>query len=163
MTGKVQSILVVRRSIHILATPERVWEEFTSFERMNRWWGVIIGTPEAGKPNGQRLITYEPRVGGHVEMEVLYQGAPLRYGGKIVVFEPGQELTFECDWIPNQGWLRPTLITLRLTAALGGTLVELMHHGFEHTGANGSDEHTGYEGGWSMTQLNALKGVLQAA
>jgi len=163
MTGKVQSILVVRRSIHILATPARIWEELTSFERMNRWWGVIIGTPEAGKPNGQRLISYEPRLGGHVEMEVLYQGAPLRYGGKIIVFEPGEELTFECDWIPNQGWLRPTLITIRLTAALGGTVVELMHHGFEHTGPNGSDEHAGYEGGWSMTQLNALKGVLQAA
>lgn len=163
MNGKVQSILVVRRSIHIRALPERVWEEFTSFERMNRWWGVIIGIPEAGKPNGQRLITYEPRVGGHVEMEVLYQGVPLRYGGKILVFEAGRALTFECDWIPNQGWLRPTLLTIQLTVALGGTLVELMHHGFEHTGPGGSDEHAGYEGGWSMTQLNALKGVIQAA
>ena len=163
MSGKVQSILVVRRSIHIQATPARVWEEFTSFARMNRWWGVIIGTPEAGKPNGQRLVTYEPREGGHIEMEVLYQGAPLRYGGKIIVFEAGEELTFECDWIPNQGWLRPTLITIRLTAALGGTLVELMHHGFEHTGESFSDEHAGYEGGWAMTQLNALKGLLQAS
>jgi carbon monoxide dehydrogenase subunit G len=31
-----QSILVVRRSIHIKAPPARVWEEFSDFERMNR-------------------------------------------------------------------------------------------------------------------------------
>ena len=91
---------------------------------MNRWWGVTIGTPEAGTNNGQRLVAYEPRQGGKIEMEVLFKGAPVRYGGKIVVFDANRELTFECDWIPNQGWLRPTLLTIRLTACLGGTLVE---------------------------------------
>jgi uncharacterized protein YndB with AHSA1/START domain len=157
VTAVVTSILTVRRSIHIAASPTRVWEEFTTFERMNRWWGVMVGTPEAGKPHGQRLTAYEPRVGGHIEMEVMLDGAPLRYGGSIVVFDPGRELTFENDWIPTQGWLRPTWITLRLTAVLGGTLVELMHHGFERTGDHGADEHEGYESGWGMTQLSALR------
>jgi uncharacterized protein YndB with AHSA1/START domain len=163
MKGTVISILAVRRSIHIHAPPGRVWQEFTSFERMNRWWGFTTGTPEAGKGTGQRLVTYEPREGGRIEMEVIYQGAPIRYGGTIVAFTPNQELTFESDWIPNQGWLRPTLITIRLTAALGGTLVEILHHGFENTGENGSDEHAGYEGGWNMVQLNALRKLVQAA
>jgi len=163
MANPVPSVLVVRRSIHILAPPQRVWEEFTSFERMNRWWGFTIGTPEAGKPTGQRLETYEPRVGGRIEMGVMFNGAPMRYGGIITVFEPGRELTFECDWIPNQGWLRPTLLTIRLTPALGGTLVELTHHGFERTGDSGSDDHAAYEGGWSMVQLNALRRVVSEA
>lgn len=163
MTATVHSILVVRRSIHIAASPLRVWEEFATFERMNRWWGVMLGTPEAGKGNGQRLVAYEPRVGGQVEMEVLFGGALWRYGGSIVVLEPGRELTFQSDWIPNRGWLKPTLITIRLTPALDGTLVELMHHGFEHTGTAAGDEHAGYEGGWGMTQLIALRGLVQAA
>ena len=163
MTATVHSILVVRRSIHISAPPGRVWEEFSTFERMNRWWGVVIGTPEGGKGNGQRLLTYEPRLGAHVEMEVMVSGAPWRYGGPIVVFEAGCELTFQCDWIPNRGWLQPTLVTIRLTPALGGTLVELMHHGFEHTGEHAGDEHAGYEGGWGMLQLNALRALVQAA
>jgi uncharacterized protein YndB with AHSA1/START domain len=157
VTAVVESILVVRRSIHIAAPPARVWEEFTTFERMNRWWGVTVGTPEAGKSNGQRLVTYEPRLGGRVEMEVVFEGKPMRYGGAIVVFEPGRELSFDNDWMPNQGWLRPTRITLRLTPALNGTLVELMHHGFERTGDHGADEHEGYESGWGMTQLTALR------
>ena len=156
-------ILVVRRSIHIKVPPDRVWQEFTSFERMSRWWGVTVGTPVAGTPTGQRLLVYEPREGGSIQMEVTFQGQPMRYGGKIVIFAPGRELTFESDWMPNQGWQRPTLITIRLTAGLGGTLVEILHHGFENTGEHGSEEHAGYEGGWNMIQLNALRNLVQAA
>ena len=161
MTAVIESILVVRRSIHIAAAPARVWEEFASFERMNRWWGIIVGVAEAGRPNGQRLVKYEPRVGGRIEMEVMVNGAATRYGGPIVVFDPGRELTFENDWIPNQGWLRPTWITLRLTPVLNGTLVELMHHGFERTGEHVADEHEGYESGWGMTQLSALRKLIE--
>ena len=162
MIDTAQSILVVRRSIHIHASPDRVWKEFSDFKRMNGWWGITLGPPEAGKSNGQVLRVYEPCLGGRIEMEVLFNGQPVRYGGKIIVFEPGRELTFECDWIPNQGWLTPTLLTIRLTPALDGTLVELMHHGFERTGDNGSEDHAGYEGGWGMTQLSALRKVAQA-
>jgi uncharacterized protein YndB with AHSA1/START domain len=158
----IESILVVRRSILIKAAPGRVWREFESFERMDGWWGAIIGPPEGGKPNGQKLVAYEPREGGRIEMEVSIDGEPARYGGTIVVFDPPRELTFEDDWIPNQGWLKPTYITIRLAAQLGGTLVELMHHGFERTGAAAADDHAGYEGGWGMTQLNALRGIVEA-
>ena len=161
MPGNSPSVLVVRRSIHIQAAPARVWEEFASFERMNRWWGFHTGTPEAGSGNGQRLVTYEPRVGGQILMELMYQGAPVRYGGAIVVFDAERELTFESDWIPNHGWLAPTLITIRLTVALGGTLVEILHHGFERTGPNAGKEHAGYEGGWNLTQLLALRKAIE--
>lgn len=157
MTSTNESLLFVRRSIHIAATPERVWQEFTSFDLMNRWWGALVGDPEAGKSNGHRLCLYEPRVGGHIEMEVVWEHEALRYGGSILVFEPSKELTFEIDWIPNRGWLRPTRLTLRLTPALGGTLVELLHRGFDHVGGDVGAEHAGYESGWGMTQLNALR------
>lgn len=155
------SILVVRRSVFIQATPERVWREFEDFEHMNGWWGVLLGRPEAATPIGQRLVAYEPRKGGRIEMEVILDGAPTRYGGEIVVFDPARELTFENDWIPNLGWRAPTYLTIRLTPGLDGTVVEILHHGFERTGANAGEEHAGYEGGWGMTQLNALRAVVE--
>ncbi len=163
MIRGLDSMLVVRRSIHIKAAPERVWEEFESFERMKRWWGVILGPPTAGKSLGQALLVYEPHEGGRVEMEVLLDGEPARYGGRIIVFDAPRELTFENDWIPNRGWLKPTFITIRLSPVLGGTLVELMHHGFERTGEAAADDHAGYEAGWGMTQLNALRRIIEAA
>lgn len=143
--------LAVRRSIFINAPPERVWREFEDFDRMKAWWGT-----------GHSLITYEPRVGGRIEMEVDRDGKPTRFGGAIVVFDEARELTFEDDWMPNQGWEAPTYITLRLTPELGGTLVELFHHSFERTGDGAADDHAGYEGGWSMRQLEALREIVEA-
>jgi uncharacterized protein YndB with AHSA1/START domain len=76
-------ILAVRRSIHIKAPPERVWDEFTSFSRMNAWWGHTIGEPRAGMAKGQWLDVYEPRIGGRIQMAVSWDGARVSYGGEI--------------------------------------------------------------------------------
>jgi uncharacterized protein YndB with AHSA1/START domain len=157
------SPLRVRRSILISAPPERVWRAFARQERMNEWWGKRSGTPEAGTSQGQWLDVYEPREGGAIRMAVMWDDARVSYGGVIKVFAPARELTFENDWIPSRGWRAPTYVTLRLTPALNGTLVELFHHGFEHTGGDVAAEHAGYEQGWGMTQLNALKQDVEGA
>jgi uncharacterized protein YndB with AHSA1/START domain len=161
MTNPDASFLKVRRSIHIKAAPERVWQAFTSKARMDDWWGLTMGSPEAGTSKGQWLTAFEPRVGGRIEMAVMLDGKPVGYGGVIKTFASRKELTFENDWIPNQGWAAPTYMTLRLTGALGGTLVELFHHGFEHTGGDVSAEHSRYEAGWGMMQLTALKTLVE--
>ncbi len=156
-----RSILKVRRSILIGAAQVRVWQAFTSKERMEQWWGLTKSSPQAGTSQGQWLTVYEPRVGGRIEMAVMDNHARAAYGGAITALVPEKELTFENDWIPNRGWSAPTLITLRLTPALGGTLVELFHHGFERTGADSGRDHAAYEAGWGMTQLDALKALVE--
>ena len=163
ISGPEDSILAVRRSILIKAPPGRVWEEFSSFPRMNAWWVHRIGEPRARTSKGQWLDVYEPRAGGRIQMAVQWDGARVTYGGEIQAFEPPKVLSFENDWMPNRGWLAPTAITLRLTPALGGTLVELFHHHFERTGGDVSATHAGYEEGWGMTQLSALKRIVEAA
>jgi uncharacterized protein YndB with AHSA1/START domain len=128
---------------------------------MERWWGAMRDPPKIGAPNGMKLVTYEPQAGGMVLMEIIDDGTPYRFGGRITVFDAPREFTFENDWIPNQGWQAPTYITLRLTPALGGTMVELMHHGFERTGKDPGGEHRGYEGGWGMLQLETLRQIVE--
>ena len=155
-------VLKVRRSIHVKAPPDAVWRHFASFDRLEDWWGHRAGAPEAGTSKGQWLEKFEPRRGGRIEMSVDWGGERVGFGGEIEVFAPGRELTFANDWIPNRGWAAPTHVTLRLTPALDGTLVELFHHGFEHTGGDIAAEHAGYEAGWGMTQLLALKRVCEA-
>ena len=51
--------LHVRRSNFIQASPARVWEEFTSFERLAAWFG-----------QGHTLVEYEPRLGGRIRLFV---------------------------------------------------------------------------------------------
>jgi uncharacterized protein YndB with AHSA1/START domain len=143
--------LYVRRSIWIAASPERVWREFESLERMQRWFGT-----------GHRLLRYEPRAGAKVETDAgEWDGKALRFAGSVLVYDPPRELTFEQDWL-GHGWPAPPLLTLRLTPLNGGTLVELLHHGFEVLGdaATASEEHRGFEGGWTMRQLEALREVV---
>ena len=163
MSNPDDSILKVRRSIFVAVPPSRVWQEFDSKPRMDGWWGKIRDKPVAGQPNGQHLRVYEPRLGGRVEMEVDMGGSPARYGGAIKTFDPSRELTFENDWIPNRRWAKPTYMTLRLRPAIGGTLVELFHHGFENVGGDVAAEHEGYEQGWGMLQLSSLKTAVERA
>ena len=142
--------LVMRRSVWIDAPPERVWEEMESFERMKAWFGT-----------GHDLVHYEPKEGGWVETDAGTHpnGERLVFAGRMLAFEPPRELTFESDWL-DHGWPAPALITIRLTPVDSGTLVELLHHGFERFGATGPDEHRGFEGGWTMRQLDALHSIV---
>src|SRR5574341_1499553 len=127
--------LAVRRSIHINAPPESVWQEFESFERMRAWFGT-----------GHTLTKYEPRVGGMVEFDAGEdEGERLIFGGRMLVFDPPREVTWESGWIGEDRWEAPPLITIRLTAALGGTLVELFSHAIERIGKDAAERHRGYE------------------
>lgn len=152
MTVAAENLLSVRRCVHIAATPERVWLEFTNHQRMSRWWGV-----------GHRLVTYDARKGGRIEMEVEVDGAMHRFGGTITVFEPGRELTWEDNWIGPLSWSTTIFSTLRLTPVAGGTLVEFIKHGFERLGADAAEVHRGLEEGWTIRQLDALRAIVEAA
>jgi len=138
--------LSVRRSVWIDATPDRVWEEFGSLERMRRWFGT-----------GHTLVRYEPRVGAEVETDAGQgDGEDLYFVGRVVVFDPPSELTFEQDWV-GHGWKAAPLVTIRLTPLDAGTLVELFHHGFDALGPDAAENHRGFEAGWTMRQLDALR------
>ena len=70
MMGIEVSLLNVRRSILIEASPEKVWREFQSFERISAWFG-----------RGHQLHAFEPRLNGRVEMSVEIGGKRQRFGG----------------------------------------------------------------------------------
>jgi uncharacterized protein YndB with AHSA1/START domain len=158
--------LTIRRSIHINATPERIWREFETFERFSAWFGVFLDEYDRGtgerRMMGHTVVTYEPRVGGWIEMEVGVVGVMRRFGGKVLTFDPGRELTFEDHWLPPE-FDAPLLITIQLTpAALGGTIVELIQHGYERIGATGAETHRGHQAGWTTRQLEALRNIVEA-
>jgi uncharacterized protein YndB with AHSA1/START domain len=141
-------LLAVRRGILIHAPPERVWQEFATLEKMRAWYGT-----------GHTLVQFEPKVGGVVETDA--GGPEYRFLGRVLVYDPPRELTFEQDWT-GHGWTAPSLITIRLTGLHGGTLVELFHHGFERLGGDAAELQRGFEGGWTSRQLEALRERVEA-
>jgi len=95
----------IRRAALIHATPERIWEELTTFERMKAWYGT-----------GHELTKYEPAVGGVVETCIDFEGTPTFARGEVLVFEPGREITFEQRWIGpdwnGHEWAAPAKVTI---------------------------------------------------
>ena len=150
--------LHVRRSIFIDAAPDRVWREFETFERLVEWFGT-----------GHTLHLFEPRIGGKVELSVVLAGSgefastgiERHFGGRIIVFEPNRELTFESNWFDSDmQWPVPTLMTVRLTPLYDGTHVEIFHHGFERLGPQAADNLEGYEQGWDVHHLTRLRAIV---
>ena len=151
--------LHVRRSILIDAPPERVWREFATFERLVDWFGT-----------GHTLHAFEPRIGGHVDLSVVLDatgnphassGIERHFGGRVVVFDPQREITFESNWFEaDMRWPVPTFMTLRLTPLYDATHVEILHHGFERLGSAAADNLEGYEQGWDVHHLTRLRAIV---
>jgi uncharacterized protein YndB with AHSA1/START domain len=145
------SLLHVRRSIFIQASPARVWREFESFENISAWLN-----------RGHEVHCLEPRVGGKVDMSVEIDGERRHYGGAVVVYEAQRELSFDSNWEPcDFTWPVPTFWTIRLTPLYDGTQVEIFHHGFERLGAAAADNLQGYEDGWDIKHLKALRAIVE--
>jgi len=138
--------LHVRRSAYIDASPARVWQEFTSFERIRTWLGL-----------GHEVHRFEPALDGEVLFGAEIDGERQLFGGTVVVFEPAREITCTSQWEGALAWPVPTLWTFRLTAVYDGTLVEIFHHGFERLGRVAADALQGYEQGWTNRHLTALR------
>lgn len=148
--------LVVRRSIQIDATPERIWREFETPERFAAWWTTDM-------PDRRESVRkYDPRVGGRVEMPCAWDGGSCVFEGNVTVFEPKRELTFELG-LEGVTWDAPTYVTIRLTPNAFGTMVEILHWGFEHIGASAVQQFSDFEGGWDLRELRALKSVVESA
>jgi uncharacterized protein YndB with AHSA1/START domain len=142
--------LSVRRSTLINASPARVWQEFTTEERLKAWFG-----------QGHTLEGFEPKLGGKVEMSVEHNfgtGPERRfYGGRVILWAPQQEVSAEINWAKPHDWPVAMIWTIRLTPLYDGTLVEILHHGFERLGASAGDELEGYEEGWTNRHLKTLR------
>jgi uncharacterized protein YndB with AHSA1/START domain len=157
--------LVIRRSIQINATPERIWREFETFERFQAWWT----TSQADRREG--VAKYEPRVGARVEMPCEWDASPdgtvaagsCVFAGDVVRIEPARELTFGLRVEDAPGWDVPTYVTIRLTRNDYGTLVEILHYGFEQLGEIAVATFSDFEGGWDLRELRALRTVVEAA
>ncbi len=148
--------LHVRRSILIHASPARVWQEFETSEALKAWFG-----------QGHTLHTFEPKLGGKVEMSVEHDfgNGPERrgYGGRVIVWEPRREVSAEINWNKPHNWPVPMIWTIRLTPLYDGTQVEIFHHGFERLGPDAADNLEDYEEGRTVRHLKALRGIIKAA
>ncbi len=144
------SLLSVRRSILIQAAPQRIWQAFESQAAFSQWFGI-----------GHELHQFEPKLGGLVDLSITAEDGRRHFGGVIIVWEPEGEVTFESNWQGPDAWPVPTFFTIRLTSIYDATSVEIFHHGFERLGRDAADALQGYEEGWDVKHLKALRSIVE--
>ncbi|MFB9239792.1 SRPBCC family protein [Plantactinospora siamensis] len=136
----------VRTSVRVDAAPEHAFEVFTA--GMDRWW-----TRAHHVQKGElKEIGVEPRAGGRLWEE--NDAGDVCTWGRVLTWDPPR--TFAFSWLIGPNWQIPaedaagSRVTVTFTPTDTGTLVELVHDGFEVHGPGweGVRGGVGSDGGW---------------
>jgi uncharacterized protein YndB with AHSA1/START domain len=116
-----------RISVTVALRPELAFEMFTA--DIDRWWRHGIKYRHSGSSNG--LICMETGVGGRL-FESFEQGGicSVIEVGRVRIWEPPHRLNFSwrnANFAPHEN----TEVDVRFAATTSGTLVTVMHSGFE--------------------------------
>jgi len=128
----------LRKEIEVACAPDRAFEVFTRM--CGEWWPLsshsVYGEDAAG-------VSFGSGVGGEI-IETSATGEACSWG-TITTWEPGHRLAF--DWHPGMPLTQTTRVEVTFTPTAAGTLVELVHSGWEHRDQPAS-RRAGYDVGW---------------
>ncbi len=134
----------------IPAPPAKIWSLLASADGMKHWLGPTI---------------YEPRLGGAITFDVQEGERRFHMFGEVTRFEP--EVALHFTWTEHEAgdepWPTPTEVQISLQSDGEGTLVRLVHTGFEQLPAEiAQQEFEGYQAGWGRRDvLAALAALLE--
>jgi hypothetical protein len=128
------SVPPIRREIHVEATPAVAFRVFT--DRIGQWWPLsefsVYGAGATVSFADGELV----EVGPAGERSVW---------GSVTVWQPGERLAF--TWHPGRTPDRAGLVTLTFREAATGTVVTLVHSGWEAF-ADPAGARAEYDSGW---------------
>lgn len=137
----VQSVKIepVRKQLQVSLSVERAFELFTA--GIGSWWPLV--THSVGEDQAETCF-FEGWVGGRI-VEVLKDGSQAEWG-KVVAWEPFHKVVFQ--WYPGREPDTAQEVTVTFSEIPGGSLVELVHTGWETLGQEGLAKRNGYVTGW---------------
>lgn len=142
MADTIGTPMVVRSSVRVPISPEDAFRLFT--DGASSWWPLPTHSVYADDATG---VVYEPRAGGRV-YETTADGRTAEWG-VISVWEPGERLAM--SWHPGNEPALATQIDIHFSETPeGGTLVDLVHAGWEVRGADAEKMMAGYDTGWKF-------------
>ena len=126
----------VTKSVSVNRTPEEAFRIYT--EGIATWWPLDTHSP-SGKAE---TVVIEPREGGRV-YERTTDGEEVEWG-EILVWDPPRRLVH--SW--HLGRQEATEVELRFSPEGEGTLVKLVHRGWESHGEYAAAVRASYDSGW---------------
>lgn len=142
----------VHKELVVSLPQETAFRLFT--DGINRWWPLL--THSVGE---ERAVTcyFESRVGGRI-YEVMEDGNQAEWG-KVLVWEPFTRVVF--SWYPGRTPESYQEVSVTFRATTHGTLLELVHSGWETLGDQAQLIREGYVTGWDYV-LGQYTGVAES-
>lgn len=131
----------LRKSVTVRWSLEAAFRRFT--DEIATWWPRR--THSVGGEAAENVI-FEPRVGGRI-YEVM-RGGRTAVWGTVLEFEPPRRVAF--SWHPGREPETAQTVEVTFAAAGDGTLVELVHTGWEKLGEEALEMRERYDGGWTF-------------
>jgi uncharacterized protein YndB with AHSA1/START domain len=149
----VQSVKIepVRKQLEVSLPVEKAFDLFTA--GMGTWWPMA--THSVGEEQAETCF-FEGWAGGRI-MEVLKDGSQSEWG-KVIAWEPFHRVSFH--WYPGRTPDTAQEVTVTFSEIPNGTLVELVHVGWETLGEEALARRNGYDSGWDYV---LAKYIIRAA
>ena len=141
----------VRKQLKVSLPVEQAFELFTA--GVGTWWPLAAHS--VGEEQAETCF-FEGWVGGRI-MEVLKDGSQSEWG-RVLVWEPFHKVSFH--WYPGRESDTAQEVTVTFSEVPGGSLVELVHVGWETLGADAQARRNGYDTGWDFV---LAKYIIEAA
>lgn len=142
MAKAVESGMVVRSSVTVPLAPAEAFRLFT--DQMASWWPLATHSVYDEEATG---VVIEPRVGGRV-YETTDDGRTSEWG-IVSAYQPGER--FAMSWHPGSEPGLATQVDISFVATSeGGTMVDLVHTGWEVRGADAPRIAASYDTGWKL-------------
>jgi hypothetical protein len=150
--GEAVKIEPVRKQVKVSLSVEKAFELFTA--GIGTWWPLT--THSVGEEQAESCF-FEGWVGGRI-VEVLKDGSRSEWG-RVLVWEPYQRVSFH--WYPGREPDTAQEVTVTFREIPGGSVVELVHTGWETLGAAlAQSRRDGYDTGWDFV---LAKYIIEAA
>ena len=138
----------LRKVVTVAVTPDRAFELFT--QGIHEWWP--LPTHSVGEESAVGVV-FEEGVGGAI-VETLGDGSTAVWG-TVTRWEPPHRVTF--TWHPGNPEAEAGTVEVTFTAmAAGGTVVELVHSGWDRR-PDGARARANYDTGWDTVIDNFVR------
>lgn len=129
----------VRKQLKVSLPVESAFELFTA--GIGKWWPLT--THSVGEEQAETCF-FEGWIGGRI-IEVLKDGSQSEWG-KVVAWEPFHKVALQ--WYPGREPDTAQEVIVTFSEIPDGSLVELVHTGWETLGDAALTKRNGYESGW---------------
>ena len=148
--NQVMTFEPVKKQVRVSLQMEDAFKLFT--EGMGKWWPLPT---HSVNDDQTETCVFERQAGGRI-YEIAKDGSQAEWG-KVLAWDPFEKVVFQ--WYPGRTSETAQEVTVTFSEISTGTLVDLVHTGWDVLGETAESSREGYEIGWDFVLANYILGA----